>query len=213
MRIRIVPSFAMLLTCLLTLPLFAQNELGIFANHATFRDSTAGPIAIERPKFDSRVGYGISLNRFLSPDMSIQLSGQTLRADVTEPDPIAGATQPELRATFEVRQYAAMLQYHLNPRGTIVPYIGGGLAWMSGGKLNVAPGAGGGVPAGPFHMKDKTTWIADAGIDFRLSRSVALILAGTYSPYAPKFDGSNIGTFQNLKLDPVTVSAGLRLRY
>jgi hypothetical protein len=42
---------------------------------------------------------------------------------------------------------------------------------------------------------------------------VALILAGTYSPYAPEFDGSSIGTFQNLKLDPVTVSAGLRLRY
>jgi outer membrane protein W len=199
-------------TFLLALPLFAQNELGIFTNHATFRDSTIGGIGIER-KFDSRVGYGISLNHFLSPDMSIQLSGQTLRADVTEPSSITGVTEPDLRATFEVKQYAAVLQYYLNPRGTIVPYFGGGLAWMSGGKLNVAPGAGGGVPAGPFHMKAKTTWIADAGIDFRLSRSVALILAGTYSPYAPEFDGSSIGTFQNLKLDPVTVSAGLRLRY
>src|SRR5260221_4911062 len=181
MRLRLAVVFV---AFLLTLPLFAQNELGIFANHAAFKDSPIDP-ALGGPTFDSKVGYGISLNRFLSPDMSIQLSGQTLRADVTELSPIAGATEPDLRATFEVRQYAAVLQYYLNPRGTIVPYFGGGLAWMRSGKLNVAPGAGGGVPAGPFHVKDDTTGIADAGIDFRFSRSVALILAGTYSPYAP----------------------------
>jgi len=112
-----------------------------------------------------------------------------------------------------VQQFAAVLQYYVNPRGTIVPYFGGGLAWMRSGKLSVAADSADGIDAGTLHMKDKRTWIVDAGVDLRLSRSVALNLAGTYTRYTAKLDTTPDDLFQNLKLDPLTVSAGLRLRF
>ncbi len=209
------------LAFLLTLPLFAQNnELGIFASHATFSKDSASDATLGLTeadiKFDSKVGYGISFNHFLAPDMSIQLSGQTLRADAKVQVTVGGVTAPESGGTLDVKQYAAILQYYVNPRGTVVPYFGGGLAWMRSGKLSVAADTADGVTAGTIHMQDKRTWVVDAGVDLRLSRSVALSLAGTYTRYTAKLETSTDDPdhiFQNLRLDPVTVSAGLRLRF
>jgi len=212
MRLGLIVVF---LAFLLTFPLFAQNELGIFANHASFKSSTIEPSSGLVPTdttFDAKVGYGISFNHFFSPDMSIQLSGQSLRSDAMQMVTVGGVTAPYVWGTFDVKQYAAVLQYYLNPRGTIVPYVGGGLAWMRSGKLNVAPGAGGGIPAGTIHMNDDKTWTVDAGVDFRLSRSMALSLAGSYTRYTLKND-TPTSPFQNLKVDPVTVSAGLKMRF
>jgi outer membrane protein W len=214
MRLRLLLVF---LTLLLTLPLLAQNELGIFASHTTFSKSTASDPSIGLTeadvKFDSKVGYGVSLNHFLSPDMSIQFSGQKLRADAKVQVIVGGDAFAEAGGTLDVQQFAAVLQYYVNPRGTIVPYFGGGLAWMRSGKLSVAGDPADNIAAGTIHMKDKRTWTVDAGVDLRLSRSVALSLSGTYTRYTAKLDTTPDDLFQSLKLDPLSVSAGLRLRF
>jgi outer membrane protein len=217
MRLR---PFIVFLTFLLTLPLLAQSELGIFASHATFsKDSASDPtlgLTEADIKFDSKAGYGISFNHFFSPDMSIQLSGQTLRADAKVQVSVAGVTASEAGGTLDVKQYAAIVQYYVNPRGTVVPYVGVGLAWMRSGKLSVAADSPDGITASTIHMKDKKTWVVDAGVDLRLLRSVAVTLAGTYTRYTAKLETSADdpdNLFQNLRLDPVTVSAGLRMRF
>jgi outer membrane protein W len=214
MRLRLLLVF---LTFLLTLPLLAQSELGIFASHPILsKDSASDPtlgLTEADIKFDSKLSYGISFNHFFSPDLSFQLSGQTLRADAKVQVTAGGVTASEAGGTLDVKQYAAIVQYYVNPRGTFVPYVGVGLAWMRSGKLSVAADSADGITASTIHMKDKKTWIVDAGVDLRLSRSVAVTLAGTYTRYTAKLDTTPDDLFQNLRLDPVTVSAGLRLRF
>lgn len=216
MRTRL-PFFVLLLALLAT-PLLAQtSEFGVFVNHTTFSKNTASDPAIGLTeadvKFDSKAGWGVSYNRFLSPDTSFELSAQDLKGDARVTITAGGVTGSESGGSLELRQYDAAYHFYVNPRGRVRAYIGGGVALLRSGKLKVAADPADNIEATTISLKSKTTWLAVAGVDISVTPSVAIALAAKYTRYRADLDTTPDDLFQHLKLDPVSVSAGLRWRF
>ena len=135
MRFRIFASF---IAFLLTVSLYAQtNEIGVFVNHSSFSSSSATDPAIPLTgtiKFDSKVGYGISFNHYLSPNLSVQLSGQTVRGKARVGASVAGVSLGQTDGTLDLKQYDAALHWYVVPNGTFKPYVGAGVAWIGSSK-------------------------------------------------------------------------------
>jgi outer membrane protein W len=216
MRIRILLS---LLVMMYTASLFAQsNDITLFANHSSFHstsetDPTTGFIA--KLKFDSKVGYGISFDHFLSPDLSIQLLAQQLKADTKLELTGAGTSVSEDAGTLDLKQYDVALHWYFLPaNSSFRPYVGGGVARIQGGKLHIpADLSGSGSAAETVSLDSKTSWVADAGIDVRIARQAAISVTAKYTPYKTSFGAAPGDPVQRLKLDPLTLAAGLRWRF
>src|SRR5438105_13966212 len=146
MRIRFL-LIVSLFVSLFAAPLFAQtSELGVFINHTSYStnkvsDSTIGLTEAD-VKFDSKAGYGISYNHFLSPDTSMQFSANRLRGDAKVTVTAGGVTAAEAGGSLELDEYDASYHIYVNPKGRVRAYIGSGVALLRSGKLKVAADAG-----------------------------------------------------------------------
>lgn|ERR1700682_4161414 len=222
MRLRILASF---LLSLLSVPLFAQtNELGVFVNRPSF-SQTANVLHFLFDeailKVDPKIGYGISFNHFLSPKLSIQVSGQTVRGDA-KLLLVGGEQFTDPAGTLDLKQYDAVLLWNFVPEGPVRPYVGAGVAWIGGGKLQIAADPANGVHAGAISLDNKLTWVVDGGVDFRVSHNAAVTLAAKFTHYAPTdattpprartLDPSDV-LFGPIKLDPMTINVGMRWRF
>jgi outer membrane protein W len=210
MRIRLL---ALSLLALAALPTFAQSELGVFVNSSSLRSTDLSDADFRaKLKFDSKSGYGISYNHYISPSVSLEFSAQKVRGDanIEISDPVDVSLG---LGSLDLNQYDAALQFHFAPRGFIDPYIGGGIARMQGGKLDLDADPSQGIPAERVDLEDKFTWLADAGIDLRVARSVAVNLSAKYTSYKSSLDADPADAVQELKIDPLTVSLGVRFRF
>jgi outer membrane protein W len=215
MRLRLL--LLSLTVALFALPTFAQSELGVFVNSSSMHSTDFSDPDIEaKLKFDRKSGYGISYNHYVSPNVSLEISAQKIRGDANldVTDALGGTKVSVGVGTLDLRQYDAALQWHFAPRGFIDPYIGGGVARI-GGKLKGDDAA---IPAGGtdlpvLRLDDKFTWLADAGVDLRVARSVAVTLAAKYTSYTSGVDAAPDDPVQELKLDPLTISLGVRFRF
>jgi outer membrane protein W len=192
------------------------NEIGVFANHTSLSSSTVFDQAdglTATVKFDSRVGYGLSFTHFLSPNVALQLSGQTLRADakLEVASGLLAIAAPD--GSLDLKQYDAAIHWYMVPRGAIRPYVGGGIAFVRSGKLKSPGDPAAGVAAETVTLDNKTTWLADAGLDYRVSQDVTITLAAKYTRYTAKINTTPDDLFQELKLDPLTLAAGVRFRF
>lgn len=213
MRFRI---FVSLVAFLLTASLYAQtNEIGVFVNHSSFSSSSETDPTIPLTgtvKIDSKAGYGISFNHYFSPNLAIQFSGQTIRGKARLGTSVAGVNLPEADATLDMKQYDAALRWYVIPSGSFRPYVGAGIAWIGSGKLKsdvVQSGTG----AKSIGLENKTTWLAAGGVDFSVSPQVTITLAGKYTHYTAELDTTPDDLFHNLKLNPLTVAAGIGYRF
>lgn len=217
MRIRI----AVLVTALLIpAALFAQtNEVAVSVNHTRFdstseTDPTAG--ATFKLKFESKAGYGISFNHFFSPNLSTELQAQTMRTN-SKVD-VSGTGIPAVTVdagTLDLHQYAAVLQWYFGTAATTLrPHVGLGLARIQGGKATTpAELTDSGTAPETISLDDKTTWTADAGVDIRVTGNAAISLTAQYTPYKTHFGADPADPVQQLKLNPLTLAAGLRWRF
>lgn len=214
MRFRI---FVSLIAFLMTASIYAQtNELGVFVNHSSFSSTSKTDPATSVTgsiQFDSKMGYGISFNHYLSPNLSVQLSGQTVRGKARVTASIAGAGLLEEEGTIDLKQYDAALHWYLVPNGTFKPYVGAGVAWIGSGKLTSDPDPASGGLASTVALENKTTWLADGGVDFSVSQKTTITLAAKYTHYTARLNTTPDDLFQNLKLNPLTLAAGIRFKF
>jgi opacity protein-like surface antigen len=220
MRYRILVS--LVVSCL-SMSLFAQvNELGIFVNRPTFQSNgrTVFPLFEEATlNVHPKIGYGISLNHFVSRNLSLQVSAQTVRGNARL-ETAGGTHFTDSAGTLDLRQYDAAVHWNFVPGGPVRPYVGGGIALIGGGKLQIAADPANGVHAGAISLDNKVTWLAAAGVDFRITRSIAITLEAKLTHYtsrgasnrAASFDPSDV-LFAPLSLNPMTASAGMRWRF
>jgi outer membrane protein W len=213
MRSRIL----MLLVALaLPVSLFAQsNAVSVFVNHPTFR-STSATDPVEDVtisiKFDSKVGYGASYDRFFSPNLSAQFLAQKLRGDTKVSVSGGGASFTENAGTLDATQYDAALHWHFGT-GAMKPYVGIGLGAIQGAKLNIPADATDSGTAESFSLDNKITWVADAGLDFRISPNASITVTAKYMPYSSGIGAEPGDPIQRLKLDPLTFAAGVQWRF
>jgi outer membrane protein W len=207
----------LMLLVALALPasLFAQsNAFAVFVNHGTFNStSAADPSGITLEiKFDSKLGYGASFDHYLSPNLSAQFLAQRLRADAKVVVSGGGTSVSQNAGTLDLNEYDAALHWHFGT-GKIKPYAGLGVAAIHGAKIHVPADATDSGVAEDFSLDNKFTWVADAGIDFRVSPNASVIVTAKYTPYSSGVGADPGDPIQRLKLDPLTYAAGVQWRF
>ena len=92
--------------------------------------------------------------------------------------------------------------------GPVDLWLGAGGAWVWISDLESADLSASGI--GRVEVKSRAAFVAGLGADFRIAPNVWLGVEGRYLPLKPDSHGAS-GTNQELKLNPVIVSAGFRL--
>lgn len=205
-----------LATVLCSVPLFAQNEISVFLNRASFSSTsfTDPDIGALKVKFDAKAGYGIGIGHAISPSVSADFTAQRLRADAKLELGTGASSLSVPIGDIDLRQYDAALQWHfIQSTGRFDPYVGGGIAYLHGGKLNLSGSPEDDIAAVSVHLDNKFTWLADAGINLRVTPSTAVNLSAKYIGYKTGIEADPSDPIQSLKLDPLTINLGLRWRY
>ncbi|MGH9810790.1 MAG: OmpW family outer membrane protein, partial [Terriglobia bacterium] len=140
-------------------------------------------------------------------------SGQTVRGNAKLSVSASGLNLGETGGTLDLKQYDAALHWYVVPSGSFRPYVGAGIAWIGSGKLKIDADPASNDPATTVRLENKTTWLADGGVDFSVSPQVTITLAGKYTHYTAKLNTTPDDLFQNLKLNPLTIAAGIRFKY
>ena len=202
MRIR----WMALALCAVALPLAAQStDVGAWYESASVHrtDDPSGVIRFHRGN-----GWGVSANHFWIPPFSTEIAYAQTRGSghVDFPE---GSTIDVGR--LRLKSTTLVGQWHFARRGFFDPYIGAGAARVTAGSLSSADLAASGVSS--VHISSKTTWVANAGINFNVTRNVAIAVDGKYLRYRPNSSAPGDTAPVPLKLNPTFLAAGVKLRF
>lgn len=155
--------------------------------------------------FDESAGYGISFNHFWTDAFSTEFALQKYGADLDLSSDVGPTfTLGEL----DVTSLTAMAQWHFNRDGRFSPYVGGGVAQISG-ELELDAGLG--EPVESIDLESKVTWTAALGANLNLTDRIALAGEMKYIPW--DLNEENGAPEDAIEADPVTFSAGVRFRF
>lgn len=191
---------------LLLLPLSAyaqRNELGVFISTSQFENSEIqdglDDIDVE---FDEDMGYGVSYNRFWFGGFSTEFAYQRLGADLT----VSFEDITETAGDLDLDILSATAQFHFAPQSMISPYIGGGLAYVSGeaGSINEDE-------IDSVDLENDTNWLANAGLNINLGQRFAVFVDGKYVMYEARGEGDPDD--EAFDINPLIVSGGIKLRF
>jgi opacity protein-like surface antigen len=191
---------------LLLLPLsaFAQrNELGVFISTSQFENSQIedglDDIDVD---FEEDMGYGVSYNRFWFGGFSTELAYQRLGADLT----VSFEDITETAGDLDLDVLSATAQFHFAPQSMISPYIGAGLAYVSGEAGSIDEDE---IDA--VDLENDTNWLANAGININLGQRFAVFVDGKYVMYEARGEGDP--DEEALDINPLIVAGGIKLRF
>jgi outer membrane protein len=215
-----IVSLSLLLAIALALPLHAANRTFEITGFYTRVDTnSSGTFNSTTPNqdfdisFDSKAGYGASVNFFVGETFSIELAGSVVKPDA-QLQGIAGAVgsaNPNVRMV----PLTAVLQWHLIPKGFIDPYVGAGAAYVLFDSVDNTQNPGN-LQVRRIDFKDDAGLALNAGVGFAISPSFAITVDGKYIPLkssasAVFITGPNSET--RVKINPVMLSAGLTWRF
>lgn len=205
----------------LTFPavVFAQsqpNAVAVFLNHGTFNSTSAtdpGDGLTLEIKFDSKTGYGASYDRWLSPNLSAQILAQRIRGNSRIVVSSSAGTFSQDIGTLDLNEFDAALHWHFGSASSAFrPYLGGGVATIQGAKIRMPAALTDSGTDETFNLDNKLTWVADAGVNFRVSPNASIFVSAKYTPYSSGVSAEP-GDLQSLKLDPLTYAAGVQWRF
>jgi len=166
-----------------------------------------------RVAFDSKAGYGLALNVFVSPRLSAEFG-----ASVVEPDArFVSVVDPTVGTTSKVRMipFTGVLQLHLGGGG-FDPYIGAGVAYVTFDRVDNV-GDLRHVNIDKINFKDDYGYAGNVGFNFEFSKNLALNVDAKYVPLRSGVRvSSNSGVVtsgSDVKINPLIISAGLGLRF
>lgn len=191
---------------LLLFPLLASaqnNELGVFISTSQFEDSefTDGLDTFD-VEFDEDMGYGVSYNRFWFGGFSTEFAYQKLGADLTVGFEDIRADAGEL----DLDILSATAQLHFAKGGMFSPYIGGGVAYVSGEAGSIDE-----EELEDTDLESEVEFLANAGLDIGLTQGFAIFIDGKYIMYEARGEGDSDG--EALDLNPLIIAAGVKLRF
>jgi opacity protein-like surface antigen len=180
-----------------------MNELGVFISTSQFEDNEiqdAGDVF--DAEFDEDMGVGVLYNRFWFGGFSTEFAYQRLGADLT----LSFEDVVEDVAELDLDVLSATAQLHFSPGGMFSPYIGGGVAYVSG--------QAGSIGAGELEdtdLESEVDFLANAGLNVGLGRSFAIFLDGKYIMYEARGEGDPED--ESLDINPLIISAGVKWRF
>lgn len=193
---------------------FAQtspaNEAGIWISRPQFENDAVSGIEGDRVtfEFDEGTGYGISFNHYWTDRFSTELAYQTMSADIS----VGLEGFPDLIETGSVdaRALTAVAQLHFLRAGRFSPYIGAGVARMTGefDPLNDPEFPEDGRPV---DLESDLTWVANAGFDIALTNNIAIAADAKFISWEAMEDGDPEDVA--LDVNPLVISAGVKVRF
>jgi outer membrane protein W len=192
--------------------LFAQNDVGLWLNTSTYQSTTFNDIegGNAKIKFDSKLGYGVSFNHFSGPNMSTEFAWHQLRSDAKGDFTFGNIHESAKLGDFKVNQLSALIKWHFIPRSFIVPYVGAGAAYFTGGRLETVNDPSIGETGETIDMGNKFGLLLNAGVNFAVMRNLSIGLDLRRAQYKAREKGGTVN--DEVKLDPTTISLGVRFR-
>ncbi len=199
---RILIPLSLLL--LLSLPALAQNnELGVFISTSQFDDGEIDEAGdIFDVEFDEDMGVGIMYNRFWTSGFSTELAYQRLGADLT----VSAGDISEQVGDLDLDMLSATAQLHFMKGSIISPYIGGGVAYISGQAGSIDQNE-----LEDQDLENEVEFLANAGLNVGLGRSFGIFLDGKYVMYEARGEGESDG--EALDINPLIISGGLKFKF
>lgn len=191
-----------------------SSDFGVFLNTTNFKSATETDPELPgerlRIDFKKKMGYGLTYNRFISPNFSTELGYHRVTGDATANLRI---TNPPVNETFDLGEFrsniwTSTIQWHFAPRSFISPYIGGGAAYFQNARVEPAEDSFG-EDTETVKFKNKFGYSANAGINLAITRGMTLAIDARYTPYDAEESGDSSGS---VGLDPLTISAGIRFK-
>jgi outer membrane protein W len=197
-------SLLLLALCLFPLTAFAQsNEVGVFISTSQFENSQIqddiGDIDV---KFDEDMGYGVLYNRFWTNNFSTEFAYQRLGADLTASFQDITANAGDL----DLDILSGTAQLHFARGGFLSPYIGAGVAYVSG-----EAGAIDEDEIGNADLENELEFLANAGLNLNIGRGFGIFVDGKYVMYEARGEGESAD--QAIDINPLIVSAGIKFRF
>lgn len=197
-----------LLLLLLTTALHAQTTATIFLSRAsTAGDSAFAPEPGAQTHFDDGSGFGASLARSFGP-----LSAELALFRLSTPASIrANGTDVFSLGDIDVTPITAMLRYHFLRGRAWDVYAGAGAAYVRTGDIESDDTRAEGLE--PIQVDNVTTAVFGGGIAYDFGNRLGVTLDARYLPLTlrgrPEADEDEI----EADLDPLVLSAGLRIRF
>lgn len=197
---------SLLILSLLLFPLSAtaqMNELGVFISTSQLERSEIDDAGdIFEIDFDEDMGVGVLYNRFWTDSFSTEIGYQRLGADLN----LSFEEFSEHVADLDLDLLSATAQLHFARTGFISPYIGAGVAYISGQV--------GTIDEDELEDTDLETaidFLVNAGLNLNLGRGFAIFLDGKYVMY--EAIGEDDPEDEALELNPLIIAGGVKLRF
>jgi outer membrane protein W len=198
-----------LLLFVMSLPLFAQagsTEVGGSLVFPTFDEVTLEdeeePVDVTLD-VEGNMGFEASVNHFWTDQFSTEFSVTSMTADASID---SGALSVDV-GEFDFLVTSAIAQWHFGRGGRFDPYVGGGLGYITGTfEINDPE-----LEDEDVDLESEATFVAQAGLSFRMTDRVVLGGSVRYFPYEARAEDDE--TDDTLDLNPMLVSAYVRFRF
>lgn len=199
----------LLLVLVAALPALAQApvDINVFASWVEAQGDTVFEEGTET-RFESGDGFGVSINWFWGRNLSTELSASALTMDAGLD--FDGSPLVDL-GSIDLTPISLTLQYHFARDSVIDPYLGVGAVWVMAEDLESADLDLLGL--GPIEVDDEFGYLVNAGLGVRLTQMLGLYLDAKYMPLeiATRAAGDDFDV--DVEIDPMIISAGLRIRF
>ena len=196
----------LILLSLLLLPVVAtaqSNELGVFISTSQFDDGEIRDgVDVADVEFDEDMGYGVSYNRFWTGSFSTEFAYQRLGADLT----LSVRDISRQAGELDLDILSATGQLHFARGFFISPYVGGGVAYVSGEAGSIDEDE-----LESADLENEINWLVNGGLNIGLGRSTAIFVDGKYVMYEARGEGDSDD--DALDVNPLIISAGLKFRF
>ncbi|HEY0592619.1 MAG TPA: OmpW family outer membrane protein [Thermoanaerobaculia bacterium] len=202
-------KIAFLLGMLAALPALAQApvDVNVFASWVDAQGDNVLDEGVET-NFESGTGFGIGVNWFWGPRFSTELSASALSLDAGID--FDGEPTVDL-GSVDLTPIIGTFQFHFARDSVIDPYVGVGAAYVLADDLESDDLDE--LEIGAIEVDDEITYVLNAGLGVRLTDTFGLYLDGKYVPLEPATRAPGDEEDVDLEINPLIVSAGLRLRF
>jgi outer membrane protein W len=154
-------------------------------------------------EIDGSSSWGATVNRYWTNRFSTELSLYRLSGAVDVSDDVEMLQS----GGMDLKVIGATGQWHFRPAARLDPYLGLGVARITGSFDDALDGA----DQDSFDVEAEYVGVANVGIGFLLTEHLAVAADAKYLPYEPREEGG--GDDDRVTIDPLIVSVNVRFRF
>lgn len=180
-----------------------MNELGVFVSTSQLDETEINDAGdVFNLDFDEDMGFGASYNRFWTNSFSTELAYQRLGADMT----VGFEDVVEQIGELDLDILSATGQLHFARGSFLSPYIGAGVAYISGEAGFIDE-----EEIESTDLQSELEFLANAGLNLNLGRGFGIFLDGKYIVYEAR--GEDDEDDETVDINPLIIAGGVKLRF